>query len=500
MEVMAKKSRRLVLAAAIAALGAASAPASADMETLLDKLHEKGVLSDDDYQEMRTEARADRRNQALKDAKEEEKKAQPAPDAARFKMSDAIKSIELYGDLRLRYEDRIARAANDSPAASEERQRWRYALRIGVRGDVSENFFYGLRLDTGTYGRSAWVTAGDDNAQGSPNQGKSSQSNKTSDVVGVGLAFIGWKPTDWMQVVVGRQPNPLFTSAMVWDPDIAPEGLSEKFAYKLNENATVFATAGQYVYSQIGKRTGAWSGAVLDGPSLGLGSSESTVLLAYEAGGAYKFSEATAAKGAVNYYRYRMTADDTAFNVNFSGLGGTPTDLGLRHLEVVEIPLELRFPVSSLSGSVFGDYAWNITGKSRAQASATPTQTGANKAMMIGLSLASSGLPQGLQQGPTLGSSAKKGTWEVRSYYQRIQQFALDPNMIDSDFFERANVQGYFIAGAYSPADGIITTLRYGNAKRLNDSMSTGGFNDDSSAVGTINKYQLIQADLTLRF
>src|SRR6185295_18308726 len=106
-------------------IGAASAPAHADMETLLDKLHEKGVLSDDDYQEMRTEARAERRNQALKDAKEEEKKQQPAPDSAKFKMSEAIKSMELYGDLRLRYEDRIATAPSD---VNFDRQRWRYAF------------------------------------------------------------------------------------------------------------------------------------------------------------------------------------------------------------------------------------------------------------------------------------------------------------------------------------------------------------------------------------
>jgi hypothetical protein len=30
--------------------------------------------------------------------------------------------------------------------------------------------------------------------------------------------------------------------------------------------------------------------------------------------------------------------------------------------------------------------------------------------------------------------------------------------------------------------------------------MSTGGFNDDSSNVATIDKYSIIQADLTLRF
>ena len=497
MESTAKTSRRLILAVALAVLGAASAPASADMETLLDKLHEKGVLSDDDYQQMRTEARADRRAEALKNATEEEKeqKAKSAS-AASLKVPEALKSMELYGDLRLRYENRIARAASDA-ATSEERQRWRYALRVGLRGDVSDDFFYGIRLDTGTYGRSAWVTMADDNGN---NTSKNSQSNKTSDAVAVGLAFIGWKPADWVQVIAGRQTNPLFTSSMVWDPDITPEGLSEKFNYKLNDNATLFATAGQYLYSQIGKRTGAWNSTTLNEPNPGFGTSQSAMLYATEVGGAYKFSDSTAARAAVNYYKYRLTADETVFNSNFQGIGGTINDMGLRNLQVVEIPMEFRFPVASLSGAVFGEYAWNIDGKNRAAHSATPQFDGDNKAMMIGLSLASSGVPQTLNQGPTLGSSAKKGTWEVRSYYQRIQQFALDQNMIDSDFFERTNMAGYFVAGAYSPANGIITTLRYGNAKRINDNMGTGGFNDDSSNVATINKYQLIQADLTLRF
>jgi hypothetical protein len=497
MEVTAKTARRLVTAAAIASLFATfGTPAIADTETLLDKLHEKGVLSDEEYQEMRTEARAQRRTEALKDAQEVEKQERAkTASAAALKVPEALKSMELYGDLRLRYENRIARAPLDSQT-SEERQRWRYALRVGLRGDVSEDFFYGIRLDTGAYGRSAWVTMADDNANGS----KSSQSSKTSDTVSVGLAFIGWKPTDWAQVIVGRQLNPLFTTSMVWDPDIAPEGLSEKFSFKLSDNVSLYAVAGQYLYSQIGKRTGAWNGATLDSPNLGLGSSQSAMLFAYEAGGTYAFSQSTAAKAAVNFYKYRLTQDETVFNSNFQGTGGSVNDLGIRNLQVVEIPMDVHFPVASLSGMVFADYAWNTKGKERAAASATPNIEGENKAMMLGLSLASSGVPQAANQGPALGNSAKKGTWEVRTYWQRVEQFALDPNMLDSDFFERTNTEGYYLAGAYSPANGIITTLRYGQAHRLNDSMGTGGFNDDSSAVATIDKYRIIQADFTLRF
>jgi putative porin len=494
-------SKRLILATAIAGLfGANATPAFADMENLLDKLHEKGVLSDDDYNQMRTETRAERRAEALKDASDAEK-AQKTNETSgsALKVPDALKSMELYGDLRLRYESRIARAASDA-AMSEERQRWRYALRVGLRGDVSDNFFYGLRLDTGTYGRSAWVTMADDNIGGSAVSSKASQSNKTNDAIAVGLAFIGWKPTDWAQVIAGRQSNPLYTTSMVWDPDITPEGLTEKFNFKLSDNATLFAVAGQYLYTQIGKRTGAWTGATLNSPNPGLGSSQSAMLYATEVGGAYKFSENTAAKAAVNLYKYRLTADDTVFNSDFQGTGGSINDLGIRNLQVVEIPMEVRFPMGSLSGLVFADYAWNTKGKERAAVSATPQFDGDNKALMLGLSLASSGVPQSANQGPALGSSAKKGTWEVRSYWQRTQQFALDQNMLDSDFFERTNTVGYYVAGAYSPANGIITTLRYGHAQLLNANMSTGGFNDDSSAVGTINKYQIIQADLTLRF
>ncbi len=75
--------KRLILATAIAGLyGTVATPAFADMETLLDKLHEKGVLSDEDYQQMRTEARADRRAQALKEANDAEKSTKSKEESA----------------------------------------------------------------------------------------------------------------------------------------------------------------------------------------------------------------------------------------------------------------------------------------------------------------------------------------------------------------------------------------------------------------------------------
>ncbi|MFN0039551.1 MAG: OprO/OprP family phosphate-selective porin [Burkholderiales bacterium] len=75
MESIFKSPKQCLLAAVMTGLfaGFCAPVLSADMETLIDKLHEKGVLTEDEHQEMRTEARAERREQALRDAQAEEK-------------------------------------------------------------------------------------------------------------------------------------------------------------------------------------------------------------------------------------------------------------------------------------------------------------------------------------------------------------------------------------------------------------------------------------------
>jgi len=507
MERSAKRSRQLVLAAAIAAMGAASAPASADMETLLDKLHEKGVLSDEDYQQMRTEARADRRAEALKDATDAEKNQktkEAVASASKLKLPDALKSMELYGDIRLRYEDRIA--SSNAPVTDStgknlsngnyDRQRWRYALRLGVRGDVADDFFYGVRLETSTNARSSWVTFADDTTN--------APSAKNSDAVNVGQVFVGWRATDWFTIQGGRMPNPLYSTPMVWDFDIAPEGFAEKFNFRLGDSLTTFATLGQFHYVDF-------STPSTNNSDVSVGE-QNLMLFAWEIGAAYKFAEEAALKAAVNYYTYSGGHAGNNLTGNFTGqptprgLGnfnntGNASQVGTNHLEVIEIPIEFRFPLFNHAAMIYGNVAKNLKGDDRATAAGLSNFGDQDKAFQAGFSFGSPGLPYAPAQGPVYGSSAKKGTWETRFYFQRVEAFALDPNLMDSDFFEgRTNMQGWFVAGAYSPADAIITTLRYGQAKRYNDSLGTGGANQDIPQVNPITDYKLVQFDLTLRF
>ena len=53
---------------------------------------------------------------------------------------------------------------------------------------------------------------------------------------------------------------------------------------------------------------------------------------------------------------------------------------------------------------------------------------------------------------------------------------------------------------AYSPADALITTVRYGQGKWYNEALGTGGDNPDLAPLNPITNWKLVQFDLTLRF
>jgi len=82
-----------------------------------------------------------------------------------------------------------------------------------------------------------------------------------------------------------------------------------------------------------------------------------------------------------------------------------------------------------------------------------------------------------------------------------VEQYALDPNLVDSDFFEgRLNMEGLYVALAYSFTDNILGTFRYGYARRIDDKLGTGGSNQDIPQMNPIQRYNILQADLTFRF
>jgi hypothetical protein len=496
---------------------AASAPMS---DALLDLFVKKGLVTQQEAEQVKAEAEAMRSNNV-------------AQMNSKWKFRDSIKSVELYGDLRFRVEDRsLHTPINDR----FELDRFRYALRLGLRGDLKDDFYYGLRFETAANPRSPWVTFGT-SSSGAPYYGPF---GKSTAGISLGQVYLGWKPTSWFDIEVGKMAQPLYVTPMLWDTDINPEGLVERFKYPIGP-AEFFATFGQFVYEDVNPDR---SAPFLATPTDPFGrNTGAPFLLSWQGGVNYKVTKDINFKAAATLYNYtgtgRLTNTVAGFGdyfvgtstvtpgspvVGSSGYPSGPNDgfmfnqTGINDLLVLDFPFEVNFKIAGFPARVFGDFAENLDGSQRALHAteaganalinysggytvAIPNQPYDNKAYQFGLAIGS-GNDLGLVYGTdTREPYLKRRAWEFRTYWQHVEQYALDPNLLDSDFFEgRGNMQGFYSAVAYGFTDAVILTLRYGYASRINNKLGTGGSNLDAPQVNPINNYQVLQADLTFRF
>src|SRR5213595_3248669 len=102
-----------------------------DAGALLDLLVRKKIITDQEAEEVRAELT----------------KEAATTSAGKWKLSTPITELELYGDARLRYEYRSGQTAGDvsPPNDWQERKRERYRLRIGLRGVLADDWFFGVR-------------------------------------------------------------------------------------------------------------------------------------------------------------------------------------------------------------------------------------------------------------------------------------------------------------------------------------------------------------------
>jgi hypothetical protein len=504
-------------------------------DPVLGLLLEKGMITEQEAAKVQAQADAMRTNE-ISELRESE---------SQWKISKAVKSMELFGDVRLRYENRTAKDPN---GGTIELNRLRFSVRVGLRGEMFDDFYYGVRVETAANPRSPWATFGSSASNGSstsPYQGPFGKSNST---LGIGQAYLGWRPEPWFDITLGQMPNPLYTTPMVWDSDLDPMGAAEHFKYQVGETE-FFANFGQFLYADTNPTQAA---AGYFNP-LTTSSGSLPFLFAWQGGFDYHFTKKVDFKIAATLYNYTAYNNglplpqspnyDTSpgFNGTYVGQGGTlgannasggsynlsPTpssafdgfysdETGINDLLVLEIPFELNIKMNKLDYRVFGDYAQNLDGNQRAQAAYNASlspyfsgtgpgaglipisspQTHDDKAYQIGFAIANKDA-----MGLVYGTNSRKNGWEFRTYWQHVEQYSLDPNLIDSDFFEGAeNLQGVYAAIAYGFTDNFVGTFRYGYADRINNKLGTGGSNQDIPQMNPINQYQVLQFDLSCKF
>ena len=143
-------------------------------------------------------------------------------------------SLTFGGDLRLRYESfygqQNALASSDNPNALgnplSTRQRLRLRARLGVRGKITDEFEWGLRLATGSFADMI-----------STNQ--TLTDFFTRKPFALDQAYITYKPKalPGFQVQAGKFETPWTRTELTWDNDISTEGLSESYARAFKNSA-----------------------------------------------------------------------------------------------------------------------------------------------------------------------------------------------------------------------------------------------------------------------
>ncbi|MGH8092998.1 MAG: putative porin [Chthoniobacterales bacterium] len=502
---MFAKKFTLVVAVASMALGPLTVRAE-DNDALLNLLVKKHIITEKEAGEVRTEL-------AKTTAKEAEAPAVPmssASSATKLKLSTPLTELEIYGDARVRYEVRSGETASpdtiNSHGDTYQRNRARYRLRLGLRGTLVDDWFFGVRLETSTNPRSTNVTFGDDTATGP------GPFAKNSDSIGVGQAYLGYKGIRNLTLTAGKMANPFITTSMVWDPDINPEGLAEQYKYTIKfagstsaapttmdkdgkgivpQTETVagptldlFANFGQFVYDDTNPENPI-------GPSPNGVPKTDAFLLGWQVGARYNWNKNMYVQVAPTLYNYTGTGDtfythfvgDPTF-IDGNGNKVTPNQTGVNSLLVIELPAEFGFKLSKLPARIFGDFAVNADGGARARAAGHPDQTDQKFAYQIGAGI---------------GSTKHRGDFSVTAFWQHAEQFSLDPNLVDSDIFDsRVNIEGVFVQLGYALSDAVTANFTYAHGWQINSSLGTGGVGD--LGINPVNNYNLFQTDLSFKF
>ena len=439
--------------------------------------------------------------------------------ADKWKLSLPLTELEIYGDVRLRYEYRGGEGAENTNIANDwqERKRERYRLRLGLRGTLADDWFFGVRLETSQSGRSTNVTFGDDTSTTSAGGG--GPFAKGSDGVDVGQAYVGYKGFKDITLTGGKMPNPFVNTWMVWDPDLNPEGLAEqwKHTFKFGGGGSVaesyskdgknvasaaaaaeapytldlFVNFAQFVYDDTNPENPIGPRPTTNGNgTTQLVPNNDAFLLGWQVGAKFTFPNQLYAQAAPTLYNY--TGNGDTFNIHYQG--GAPgitnsasqaqNQTGINSLLVFDMPMEVGWKLGSLPMRVFGDFAVNLDGGDRATAAGRPDKSDQKYAYQVGIGA---------------GSLKKKGQWQVDVFWQYNQQYSLDPNLIDNDVFDaRLNMQGVGVRAGYMLSDAVFLNLMYVHGWRIDDSLGTGGAND--IAINPIDNYNIFQADFNVKF
>lgn len=403
----------------------------------------------------------------------------------RLGVPDWIDRLQWEGDLRLRYQgDRFAEgnptadiynAANfNSPNqtnTTEDQDRMRIRARLGVKVKVNDWMTAGVGLTTGSATDPI-----------SPNQTQGANSAKYN--FGLDRAYLKAEVKPWLNLVGGRFANPWLSTDLVWDPDLAFDGVAASFTPKVTESWSSFLTLGAFPLEQTEVRPLNNLGGANDqnkakskwmyGSQVGIkwtSPNLSTVKLGLAL---YDFSHVEGIKNtvdAINAYdgtapAFR-TKGNSYYNISYNPANDFTDKYGLaskfRTLNLTgQVDIATFSPVHVI---LTGDYVRNIGFD--AQEIAIRTGAAAPNKEVNGYQVKLAvGMP----------NTYKQNDWQAFAGYKYLEADAVLDSYTDSDFhLGGTNAKGWLVGASYGIDKNAWLTARWYSADEITQRLNRNG-------------------------
>jgi hypothetical protein len=371
--------RWLLIGALVTGCLPGAAWASVEVDLLLDKLVQKGVLSREEAAELRGE---------MAEFKEASNKQ-----LAKEIVPKWTQNITMSGDMRLRTEH-FWRDPGTSNSKTRNRQRAR--LRVGAKAKVTDQLEAGFRLATGTNLDPV-----------STNQTAADIFDKKDlfiDQMYLKYATLGG-PLEALPATVwtGKFENPFFYTPLIWDGDLTFEGAAVTIAPTYG-TVSPFFTAGVFPIDELnpnGEDPTLWGAQIGTGWNVAPNATEEWL----------KFLNV---KGGLAYYDYKNLKHgiDTVSSNRFGNtanaqLSAAGTTVFQHDYNLLNLLGEINTQIASKPVKLYADYVKNTY-------------------------LADD--DEGFQLGFRVGKAEKPWAWEGGYFYQRLEPDAVLGQFSDSDF------------------------------------------------------------------
>ena len=380
--------------------------------------------------------------------------------------------IEFYGDLRLRAQEDSFASNNEVPLnlndvtrnmnlnnATEDRNRLRVRARLGADVKVNDWLVGGLQFVTGL--QTTPLT---------PNQTEGIAQGKY--VFGLDRAFLKATPRPWLMVEGGRFANPFFTTDILFDPDLAFDGVAATFSPKLTDSLTSFTTVGAFPIEEIeSSDTNDAKDKWLYSLQTGLkwqAPNKSTVKLAV-AYHDYKNVEGQSNSVGLNEYNatapaFRQRGNST-FDINEANLASGDPDISTRQI----IGLASKFEQINIIGQIdflnfdpvhvtlTGDYVKNIGfDKNEILRRTGRLYDEETDAYQLKLDVGTSAFTGARQE------VINKSDWQVSLAYKRLEKDSVLDGFTDSNFrLGGTDAKGWALVGNYAFDKNAWVGARY---------------------------------------